>query len=377
MGDSLIPVSPPAVGDRLAGKYRIDGVLGEGGMGIVYDATQEMTRKRVAIKWLRPDLLEASAAQRALREAQASARIQHPNVIDIYDVGKHKGCLYLVMEHMHGETLSALLERGPLDPAAAIHILMPVLRGVAFAHRQGVIHRDLKPSNIFLTHGPDGELREVKVLDFGISKLLATQGQEVPSLTRSGTLLGTPCYMSPEQIADAKGVDIRTDVYALGVVLFEMLTGRLPFRSTRLTALIVEITAKAPIRLREVRPELPEALEAMITKAMARDPADRYPDLESLARALERFAPGATFHTDPTGGHALERRDKEPARAAHDAAFARTEVAADSVSAADAPPAELREKSVSIRVPMYSLWPALAIACAIVVLVVALAFWRW
>jgi serine/threonine-protein kinase len=295
----------PRAGDVVAGKYRIEELIGEGGMGAVYGATHTLTGKRVALKWMLPELAaDQGAVQRFVREAQAAGRIDHPNVVDIYDVGEHDGSTFLVMEYLHGETLTAAFKRGGLEAQQIIQLLIPAMRGVAAAHKTGVVHRDLKPDNVFLCRDADGSYREPKVLDFGISKVSASEGQLNPRLTRTGAVMGTPYYMSPEQIRGSAEVDRRTDVYAFGVILYEALTGRVPFEADAYSALILEIATGTPKRLRELRPDLPKALEDVVLKAMAREPEQRYADVEALARALEPFAQGVTFRLerpDPSG----------------------------------------------------------------------------
>ena len=290
----------PRAGDVVAGKYRIEEIIGEGGMGAVFAATHVLTGKRVALKWMLPELAaDEGAKQRFMREAQAAGRLDHPNVVDIYDVGEHDGSTFLVMEYLQGETLSAASARGNMHARDVIRLLIPAIRGVGAAHRVGVVHRDLKPDNIFLCRAPDGSYREPKVLDFGISKVAASEGQQLnPRLTRTGAVMGTPYYMSPEQIRGLDELDHRTDVYAFGVILYEALTGRVPFEADTYSALILEIATGTPKRLRELRPELPHSLEAVVAKAMAREPSDRYPDVESLARALEPFAHASGFSAD-------------------------------------------------------------------------------
>jgi serine/threonine-protein kinase len=286
----------PKVGDIVAAKYRIDGFIGEGGMGAVLAATHLLTSKRVALKWLRPELAaDHGAIQRFMREAQAAGRIDHPNVVNVHDVGEHEGSTFLVMEMLHGESMSAAMDRGELDSRAVIQLLLPAMRGVAAAHKMGVVHRDLKPDNIFLCRGEDGSFREPKVLDFGISKMSSSDGQLNPRLTRTGAIMGTPYYMSPEQVRGLDDVDHRADIYAFGVILYEALTGRVPFDADSYGALILKIATDTPKRLREVRPELPDELDAVVLRAMAREPAQRFQDVESLARALEPFAEGLTF----------------------------------------------------------------------------------
>jgi serine/threonine-protein kinase len=299
----------PRAGDVVAGKYRIESVIGEGGMGAVFAATHMLTGKRVALKWMLPELAtDEAAVQRFVREAQAAGRIDHANIVDIYDVGEHEGSTFLVMEYLQGETLAKAVDRGVLDARQVIQLLLPAMRGVAAAHKTGVIHRDLKPDNIFLCRESDGGYREPKVLDFGISKVQSS-GTEAQAgsnlrLTRTGAVMGTPYYMSPEQIRGSSEVDQRTDVYAFGVILYEALCGRVPFDADAYSALILEIATGTPKRPRELRPELPEALDRVVMKAMAREPGDRYQTVEALARALEPFADGVTFRVDradPTG----------------------------------------------------------------------------
>jgi eukaryotic-like serine/threonine-protein kinase len=286
----------PNVGDIIAEKYKIDKVLGEGGMGAVFAATHQITGKRVALKWMRQELAnDEEAGQRFIREAQAAGRIDHPNVVDVYDVGKQGNTVFLVMEYLYGEPFTAFLERGQQDPTEIVQILIPAMRGVAAAHRQGVVHRDLKPDNIFLCRDPDGSPREAKVLDFGISKVSGGASQTSHRLTRTGTMMGTPYYMSPEQVRGSKEIGPQVDVYAFGVILYEALAGRVPFHADTFSALVLEIATSTATPLREVRPDIPEKLEAIVNKAMARETKDRYKCLEDLGRDVELFGGGVTF----------------------------------------------------------------------------------
>jgi serine/threonine-protein kinase len=191
------------------------------------------------------------------------------------------------MEFLHGAPLAALLERGRLSPAEANEIMIPVARGMAAAHAAGAVHRDLKPDNIFLCRGPDGRAREPKVLDFGLSKL--NLGRESFSLTASGSMIGTPYYMAPEQISAAKEADARTDVYALGVILYEMLAGERPFEGETLPQLILNIMHGKPRPLNIVAPAVPAPLAAVISQAMSVPNKNRFASMEELARALEPF----------------------------------------------------------------------------------------
>ena len=290
--------APLEVGAMVAEKSRVDGVLGRGGMGVVYSATHCVSDKSVALKWMLPADDGTEGTQRFILEARATARIDHPNVVDIYDVGVQDGSAYLVMERLHGEALSARLERGRLDAADAIAVLMPALRGVAAAHAQGVIHRDLKPDNIFLCESPGGEPREPKVLDFGISKIASGEDGDL-GLTRSGMVMGTPHYMSPEQVRGSKDLDLRADIYGFGVILYEMLTDTHPFDADTYNDLIVKIVTADPEPIAELNEEVDPGLAAVVMRAMARDRADRFESVEMLALALEPYCPSARFHSVP------------------------------------------------------------------------------
>ena len=219
----------PELGTIVGGKYRIMRVLGEGGMGAVYEAENVLTLKRAAIKWLHPQLLPHEESYlRVLHEARAAARIRHRNVVDVYDVLREADSIFLVMELLIGEALSARIARGELTMHGFLTLLLPALHGVAAAHAVGVVHRDIKPENIFLVS--ESGHQEPKVIDFGISKVIDPDGS--PHLTRSGITMGTPKYVSYEQLAGAKDVDARADIYAVGVMLYEALTGRPPYDAT-------------------------------------------------------------------------------------------------------------------------------------------------
>lgn len=295
----------PQVGDIVADKYEIVELIGEGGMGAVFMATHQLTGKRVALKWMLPELAQSEdAVQRFIREAQAAGRIAHPNVVDIYDVGEHDGSYFLVMEYLHGEPLTKAMERGVMDPGQVVDVILPCLRGVAAAHRKGVVHRDLKPDNIFLCRNDDGGALQPKVLDFGISKLSGHDGEVNPRLTRTGAVMGTPYYMSPEQIRGSHDVDARCDVYAFGVILYEAMTGQVPFNADTYSALVLEIATGTPQPAHVVNPQIPEELSAIVMKAMAREPEDRYSDIMELGAALEPYASSVRFtmeRMDPTG----------------------------------------------------------------------------
>ena len=295
----------PRGGDLIANRYRVDKLLGRGGMGAAFSATNLVTGKQVALKWLLHDQ-SASRLNRVLREARAAGRVRHTNIVDVYDVGEHAGSLFLVMELLTGESLQAVIDaRAPLQPRELLQWLLPALRGVAAAHRQGVIHRDLKPANIFLDRSDEAGTITAKVLDFGVSKIVAAPfgddepassggaaPQDVPddaSLTDSRALLGTPSYMAPEQLKEARSVDARSDVYACGVILYHALSGRRPFVAPDYTRLAALVANTDPLPLVQLRPELPGGLCSVVHRAMEREPECRFNDMPSLIDALEPF----------------------------------------------------------------------------------------
>jgi serine/threonine protein kinase len=281
------------VGGTLAGKYRVVRRIGEGGMGVVVEAVQTPTGKHVALKWLHPSLAEdPECVSRIINEARACARVRHPNVIDVYDVVRVPNGVFIVMELLHGEALSACLAREDTPAHVLIGWLRQAMRGVAAAHKQGVIHRDIKPANIFLAAPSDGGLRTPVVLDFGISKLL----DEAPATvrTRTGMWLGTPEYMSPEHLWACEDLDARTDVYAFGAILYEALTGRLPFGTP-----LYGLAQLEPPALRELRPDIPPGLEALVLRALAKD-RDRRVSLDALIRALEPYCAPEAFLVQPS-----------------------------------------------------------------------------
>lgn len=287
----------PELGTVVAGRYRLLRELGRGGMGVVIEAENVVTGRQVAVKWLHPSLAgNQEAATRLLREATATCRIRHPNVVDVYDVVHEDRAIYLVMELLEGEPLEALLDRGGVPFHELIALLIPAMRGVAEAHRLGIIHRDIHPANIFLAKSAHSAQPVPKVLDFGISKI-ASDG---PSLTRSGTTLGTPLYMSYEQLCNARDVDQRADVYSFGVILYEALTGQPPFRGETFAELAVKIATGTPAAPKQLVPTLPTALERIIQWAIAREREERIPDLQTFIQELEPFASQQAFRSQMT-----------------------------------------------------------------------------
>jgi len=285
-------------GELVAGRYRIDELVGLGGMGAVYRAEHVATGRRVALKWMLPKADGGTSRRRFLREAKALGRIEHRNVVSVLDFGEHGDGAYLVMEFLEGHSLRLLCAHGPVPIDEALHALLPALRGLAAAHDAGVVHRDLKPSNIFLCCDSAGVRRETKVLDFGISKVSA-QGEEIDveeSLTRTGTAIGTPAYMAPEQLMERTAVDARTDIHALGVILYELLAGRRPYDAQSYEALVVQIVTQTCTPLGAAAAELPKDLARVVDRALSKEPEERYQTVEQFAEALRPWAPsGAHF----------------------------------------------------------------------------------
>jgi serine/threonine protein kinase len=280
------------VGKKLNGTYVIDTVLGEGGMGRVYRARHtRILAKEFAIKVLRPEFARnAEVVARFRREAEAAASISHPNVVGVYDVDQTPdGHSYLVCEYLKGVDLADEIHKaGPLDASAAVHVAVQACRALEAAHARGVVHRDLKPHNVFLLADASGAIPPrpaVKLLDFGLSRFVDAPGTQ---LTQTGVIMGTPAYMAPEQ-ADGTGVDVRTDVYGLGAVLFTALCGRPPFEADTLQAVVLAVLTQEAPRARTYNPSIPENLELVLQRAMSRKREERYQSMTELRRALEPF----------------------------------------------------------------------------------------
>jgi tetratricopeptide (TPR) repeat protein len=269
----------------LLGRYRLEKEIGAGMMGTVYRGVDTLIGRQVAIKAIR--VAGASGAnartlrERLLVEARAAGRIHHPNVVTLYDVAQEGDDLFLIFEFVKGKPLSTLLERGPLDPETARRIALDAARGLAAAHALGIVHRDVKPSNLLLAK--DGT---VKVADFGVARL------EGSRLTQTGQTVGTPAYMSPEQ-AQGKRLDGRSDVFSLGVVLYEMLTGTNPFAAENAPAAMLKVAYEEPPPLATLAPDVPPEFETAVRRALAKDPRTR-PDAIAFADELERLAPART-----------------------------------------------------------------------------------
>ncbi len=279
-------------GQTIAGKYRLNRLLGTGGMASVWSATNVFTEREFAIKFMLPQVARTpEAARRFLLEAKISARVNHPNIIEIIDVGQTEDAsLFLVMELLTGSSLDVAVRRK--EPPMTAHEFMGIMKDVAVAlaaaHRSGVIHRDLKPTNIFLHFDRDGRAIP-KLLDFGVSKILEEENNT--SLTVVGTVLGSPLYMSPEQAMGAAGIDGRTDVFAFGGILFESLTGQRAFDAPNFNALIVTIATKQPKNIDEVAPTLPEALRSLVRDCLVTDKNRRLSAFDDVADRIEKMLP--------------------------------------------------------------------------------------
>mgnify|MGYP003407073780 FL=1 len=291
----------PEIGALLGAKYRVLAKLGEGGMGTVYRAENELTGKQVAIKWMHPHLAATpDAAERLLREARASSKLSHPNVVDVYDVVRDDQTLFLVMELLQGETLREYLRNNPNPKLSEfIGLLMGAMAGVAAAHEHGVIHRDLKPDNIFLERIPGIPIPTAKVVDFGIAKLAEIRGS---TLTETGAAIGTPVYMSLEQLRGDKDIDARTDVYAFGVMLYEAVVGRMPYNAATLPELAIKAATTDAVKVRTLRPDVPLVLANIVDRAIARDRTQRWPDVHTLMHQLMPFVAETGFRAQPTHG---------------------------------------------------------------------------
>ncbi|HXK19617.1 MAG TPA: serine/threonine-protein kinase [Polyangiaceae bacterium] len=281
-----------AVGDVIAKKYRVEGIVGRGGMGVVVSARHLQLGQTVAIKLLTlpPDEdRRDEAIARFLNEAQAAAKLRGDHVVRIYDVGQlENGLPFMVMELLNGQDLGSVLEeRGALPEAEAVDYVLQACAGVAEAHQMGIVHRDLKPSNLFVTRRSDG-LPLLKVLDFGISKQLSdpSSGEAMPTFTNTRTLMGSPNYMSPEQVRDARRVDGRADIWALGIILQELITDAPVFRGESFPGVCAAIVADPPMPVRSMRPDVSDRLEAIINRCLEKDVQRRYQSVAQLAGDL-------------------------------------------------------------------------------------------
>ncbi len=293
----MTPGALPQIGDVVAGKYRIEKLLGRGGMGAVYEAHHELLEQRVALKVMLADLTASpQAVARFLNEARAAARIEGEHVARVLDLGQlESGAPYIALELLAGWDLSRILAtRGHLPQTEAVGYVLEALVGLAQAHALGIVHRDLKPANIFVAQRRDGT-QIVKVLDFGISKVTnALTGLSPNAHTATSSIMGTPNYVAPEQLQSAKHVDTRADIWSMGVILYELLSGHTPFQAETVAQLLVAILQQVPTPLRVVQPEAPPLLEQAVMRCLSQDPAARYQNVLEMAEAIAPYAPAGT-----------------------------------------------------------------------------------
>ena len=296
-------------GDVLGGKYRVDKVLGVGGMGMVVAATHLELDQRVALKFMLPEAMRSpQSVERFLREAKAVVKLRGEHICRVYDVGRLEGgAPYIVMELMDGRDLSDVLaQRGTLSVPETVDYVVQALEGVAEAHANGIVHRDLKPANLFVTTDNDGSAL-VKVLDFGISKSTVA-GQA----TKTGEIMGSPAYMAPEQMASSKHVDVRADIWALGVIMYQAVTGTLPFEGETLPALCLAVMNQSPRSPCELRTEVPSAFSSKVMRCLEKDIGARFSDVGALAAALAPFGGADAASAASRISHVLTRRNAPP-----------------------------------------------------------------
>jgi eukaryotic-like serine/threonine-protein kinase len=309
------------VGHVLADKYRLVRMIGRGGMGAVYEAQHARLKRRFAIKFLYPELARRHDVMvRFEREAEAAGALENENIAAALDFGHATdGAPYIVMEYLQGEDLARLLGRaGPLPVQRAVRLIVQACCGLEAAHAKGIVHRDLKPQNLFICRRNDGS-DLVKVLDFGVAKL--RDAESSPLHTRSGALIGTPAYMPPEQVRGAKLIDSRADVYALGVILYELLTGNRPHPGNTHHEVFYHLVTEPPVPLESLRPNLPAALCDIVHRALALEPADRFADAASFRSALMPFTerPAAVPGDHPADARTMPAAPSLPSTPASEA----------------------------------------------------------
>src|SRR5689334_18332908 len=284
------PTAPVEPGGTVAGKYRIDRTIGFGGMGVICEATHLELGTKVAVKFVRFERAgDDRTVARFLTEARSAAQLRSQHTCRVVDCGRlESGTPYMVMEYLEGADLRSIVSaQAPLPIEDSVCFVSQALEALAEAHGRGIVHRDIKPENLFLTQGPDGGA-QVKVLDFGISKQMG-RAQESRSLTEPTESIGSPYHMSPEQMIDPTRVDARTDIWSIGVVLYELLTGRLPFAGETTPQICANVMTVKPPSPHEILPEIPQALSDVVMACIEKDREKRLPDVGALSRALEAF----------------------------------------------------------------------------------------
>ncbi len=309
---SKTPLDDIAIGHVLGDRYVIEGLLGEGGVGRVYRARHTALNRSVALKVL---LAEHEGSEvlreRFRREAETLAALSHPHIVAVTDFGVDGEVMFLVMELLEGRTLAELLRAAPIEPRRGLAIVRQVLLALGYAHARGVVHRDLKPHNVFVRELDDGS-DHVTVLDFGLARMLGQGGADARQLTRAGMLIGTPAYMAPEQASgDVDAIDARTDVYAAGLVLYEVLTRRRPFPGSEPGKLLRAHLLEDPPPLREADPSLtvPDALQALVTRALAKSRAERFADATEMLAALDAVDAEALRREGPAASIAVSEAE--------------------------------------------------------------------
>jgi serine/threonine protein kinase len=299
----LGPMGELSPGIELADKYRIEDVVGRGGMGIVYKAEDTKLKRHVALKFLPPELVQdEEARERFVLEARSAAALSHPNICTIHEINEEDGRSFISMEYIKGQSLKEKIKQGPLEAEAALKVAMQVAEGLEEAHKKGIVHRDIKSANIMIT-----EKDQAKIMDFGLAKV---KGGTL--LTREGTTLGTVAYMSPEQ-ARGEEVDNRTDIWSLGVVLYEMLSGQLPFQGERESSILYSVVHEEPRPLKDVKHDIPQELQQIISRALKKKPDARYSSAEEMLKDLRKFRD--VLHAEELGAlnlRTLLRRIRRP-----------------------------------------------------------------
>lgn len=369
---NLTPAEP---GDVIDGKYVIEGLIGEGGMGAVYAARHRQLDQLVAIKFLTARGSGVIASERFLREARAAARIRGEHVCRVLDIGEREGGVpYMVMEHLVGRDLAQeLTERTRIPYAEAVDYVLDACKGLAEAHGAGIVHRDLKPGNLFVVTKPDGG-RSVKVLDFGVSKIMDPESGDGLALTATTTLIGSPLYMSPEQLESSKDVDARTDIWALGVVLYELIAGRPPFVAETVPQLVNAVLHAEVASFHEHGISVPDELEVIVMAALTRDRNERLPTIEAFDEALRPFAAGVgASSVERKGANFADTAEASGTPASQSLGGAPTEAAdrADRPSTGAETPANWERPSAAREGDSKRLWVAAAAAA----LLGALAIW--